>query len=118
AADHYLSPPDELGSVSHDAWTVLAGLAARTTRLRLGTLATPVTSRHAAVLANAVATADHISGGRIELGLGSGWMEREHEAFGFPFPEPRIRRQMLAEQLEIVHRLWNQERVTLRRETY
>jgi alkanesulfonate monooxygenase SsuD/methylene tetrahydromethanopterin reductase-like flavin-dependent oxidoreductase (luciferase family) len=118
AADHYLSPLDELGSVSHDAWTVIAGLAARTTTLRLGTLVTPVTFRHPAALANAVATADHISGGRIELGLGSGWMDREHEAFGFPFPEPRTRRQMLAEQLEIIHRLWTEERVTFHGDHY
>jgi alkanesulfonate monooxygenase SsuD/methylene tetrahydromethanopterin reductase-like flavin-dependent oxidoreductase (luciferase family) len=84
----------------------------RTSSLRLGTLVTPVTFRPPAVLANAVATADHISGGRIELGLGSGWMEREHRAFGFPFPSTRVRQQMLAEQLEIVHRLWTEDRVT------
>jgi F420-dependent oxidoreductase-like protein len=112
SADHYLSRNDELGNVAHDAWTVIAGLAARTSTLRLGTLVTPVTFRPPAVLANAAATADHISGGRIEVGLGAGWMDREHEAFGFPFPEPRVRRQMLAEQLEIVHRLWTEERVT------
>jgi F420-dependent oxidoreductase-like protein len=112
SADHYLSRSNELGNVAHDAWTVLAGLAARTSTLRLGTLVTPVTFRQPAVLANAVATADHISGGRIELGLGAGWMDREHEAFGFPFPELRVRRKMLAEQLEIVHRLWTEERVT------
>jgi F420-dependent oxidoreductase-like protein len=112
SADHYLSRSDELGNVAHDAWTVLAGLAARTATLRLGTLVTPVTFRQPAVLANAVATADHISGGRIELGLGAGWMDREHEAFGFPFPELRVRRKMLAEQLEVVHRLWTEERVT------
>ena len=118
SADHYLSRSDELGNVAHDAWTVIAGLAARTSTLRLGTLVTPVTFRQPAVLANAVATADHISAGRIELGLGSGWMDREHEAFGFPFPEPRIRRQMLAEQLEIVHRLWTEERITFRGNHY
>ena len=118
SADHYLSPTDELGNVAHDAWTVIAGLAERTSTLRLGTLVTPVTFRHPAVLANAVATADHISGARIELGLGSGWMDREHEAFGFPFPEPRIRRQMLAEQVEIIYRLWTEERVTFRGDHY
>ncbi|HKD95714.1 MAG TPA: TIGR03560 family F420-dependent LLM class oxidoreductase [Gaiellaceae bacterium] len=118
AADHYLSEHDELGDVSHDAWTVIAGLAVRTSSLRLGTLVTPVTFRPPAVLANVVATADHISGGRVELGLGAGWMEREHEAFGFPFPELRVRRQMLAEQLEIVHRLWTEERVTFRGDHY
>jgi F420-dependent oxidoreductase-like protein len=112
SGDHYLSTYDELGHVAHDAWTVVAALAARTSTLRLGTLVTPVTFRMPAVLANSAATADHVSGGRIELGLGAGWMEREHDAFGFPFPKPRVRRQMLAEQLEIVHRLWTEERVT------
>lgn len=112
AGDHYISTYDELGHVSHDAWTVIAGLAARTSTVRLGTMVTPVTIRPPAVLANIVATADHISGGRIELGLGSGWMEREHAAFGFPFPRPRVRQQMLAEQLEIVHGLWTEERLT------
>jgi F420-dependent oxidoreductase-like protein len=118
SADHYLSRTDELGNVAHDAWTVIAGLAARTSTLRLGTHVTPVTFRPPAVLANAAATADHISGGRIELGLGAGWMDREHEAFGFPFPEPRVRRQMLAEQIEIVHRLWTEERVSFRGDHY
>jgi F420-dependent oxidoreductase-like protein len=112
SADHYLSTNDELGNVAHDAWTVVAALAARTSTLRLGTLVTPITFRLPAVLANCAATADHVSGGRIELGLGAGWMDREHEAFGFPFPELRVRREMLAEQLEIVHRLWTEERVT------
>lgn len=112
AGDHYISTTDELGRVAHDAWTVVSGLAARTSVLRLGTMVTPVTFRPPAVLANAVATADHISGGRVELGLGTGWMEREHQAFGFPFPSPGVRQQMLAEQLEIVHRLWTEERVT------
>ena len=118
AADHYISQVDELADVVHDAWTIIAGLAARTSTLRLGTLVTPVTFRHPAVLANAVATADHISGGRIELGLGAGWMEREHEAFGFPFPELKVRRQMLAEQLEIIDRLWTDDRVTFHGEHY
>ena len=118
AGDHYLSTVDELGRVAHDAWTVVAGLAARTSTLRLGTMVTPVTFRQPAVLANAVATVDHISGGRVELGLGSGWMEREHEAFGFPFPQPRVRQQMLAEQLEIVCRLWTEDRVSFAGEHY
>src|SRR5919108_4874755 len=111
-SDHYISQADELGNVAHDAWTTIAALAARTSTLRFGTLVSPATFRSPALLANSAATADHVSGGRIELGLGAGWMEREHEAFGFPFPEPRVRRQMLAEQLEIVHRLWTEERVT------
>jgi alkanesulfonate monooxygenase SsuD/methylene tetrahydromethanopterin reductase-like flavin-dependent oxidoreductase (luciferase family) len=118
SGDHYISTNDELGKVAHDAWTIITGLAARTSVLRLGTMVTPVTFRPPAVLANVVATADHISGGRVELGLGSGWMEREHRAFGFPFPRPRVRQRMLAEQLEIVHRLWTEERVTFNSSQY
>jgi alkanesulfonate monooxygenase SsuD/methylene tetrahydromethanopterin reductase-like flavin-dependent oxidoreductase (luciferase family) len=70
------------------------------------------------LLANAVATVDHVSGGRIELGLGAGWMEREHRAYGFPFPEMSVRREMFAEQLEIVHRLWTEDRVDFRGRHY
>jgi len=110
-SDHYISQSDETGNVAHDAWTTLAALAARTTTLRFGTLVSPATFRQPALLANAAATVDHVSGGRIELGLGGGWMEREHRAFGFPFPETAVRLEMFAEQLEIVHRLWTDERV-------
>jgi F420-dependent oxidoreductase-like protein len=117
-SDHYISQSNEAGNVAHDAWTTIAALAARTTTLRLGTLVSPATYRLPALLANAAATADHVSGGRIELGLGAGWMEREHRAFGFPFPETRVRVEMLAEQLEIVHRLWTEERVDFRGRHY
>jgi F420-dependent oxidoreductase-like protein len=113
-SDHYISQSDESGNVAHDAWTTLAGLAARTSTLRFGTLVSPATFRLPALLANAVATVDHISSGRIELGLGAGWMEREHRAYGFPFPETSTRLQMFAEQLEIVHRLWTEDRVDFR----
>jgi F420-dependent oxidoreductase-like protein len=117
-SDHYISQGDEDANVAHDAWTTLSALAARTTRLRLGTLVSPATFRLPAVLANAAATVDHVSGGRVELGFGAGWMEREHRAFGFPFPETSVRVQMLAEQLEIVHRLWTEERVDFRGRYY
>jgi F420-dependent oxidoreductase-like protein len=110
-SDHYISQSNESGNVAHDAWTTLAGLAARTTTLRFGTLVSPATFRLPGLLANAAATVDHISGGRIELGLGAGWMEREHHAYGFPFPETATRLAMFAEQLEILYRLWTEERV-------
>jgi F420-dependent oxidoreductase-like protein len=113
-SDHYISQSNETGNVAHDAWTTLAGLAARTTMLRFGTLVSPATFRLPGLLANAAATVDHISGGRIELGLGAGWMEREHRAYGFPFPETSERLARFAEQLEIVHRLWADERVDFR----
>jgi alkanesulfonate monooxygenase SsuD/methylene tetrahydromethanopterin reductase-like flavin-dependent oxidoreductase (luciferase family) len=110
-SDHYISQADEDVNVAHDAWTTIAALAARTATLRFGTLVSPATFRQPALLANAAATADHVSDGRIELGLGGGWMEREHRAFGFPFPETTTRMEMLAEQIEIVHRLWTEPRV-------
>jgi F420-dependent oxidoreductase-like protein len=117
-SDHYISQADEDGNVAHDAWTTIAALAARTSTLRFGTLVSPATFRPPALLANAAATADHVSGGRIELGLGAGWMEREHRAFGFPFPETPVRMEMFAEQLEIVHRLWTEQRVDFRGRHY
>jgi F420-dependent oxidoreductase-like protein len=117
-SDHYISQSAEASNVAHDAWTTIAGLAARTTTLRFGTLVSPATFRSPAVLANACATVDHISGGRIELGLGAGWMEREHRAYGFPFPDTSTRVAMFAEQLEIVHRLWTEDRVDFRGQHY
>jgi F420-dependent oxidoreductase-like protein len=113
-SDHYISMSDETGNVAHDAWTTLAGLAARTTTLRFGTLVSPETFRPPGLLANVASTVDHISGGRIELGLGGGWMEREHRAYGFPFPETSERLARFAEQLEIVHRLWTEDTVDFR----
>ena len=108
-SDHYIGfhAPDANGSL--DCWTTLAALAAVTTTLRLGSLVSPVTFRHPSVLAKAAATADHVSGGRVELGIGGGWMEREHAAYGFAFPETPVRMEMLAEQIEIVHRQWTEE---------
>jgi F420-dependent oxidoreductase-like protein len=117
-SDHYISQADEDANVAHDAWTTIAALAARTTTLRFGTLVSPATFRQPALLANAAATVDHVSAGRIELGLGGGWMEREHRAFGFPFPETTTRMEMLAEQIEIVHRLWTEPRVDFRGRHY
>src|SRR5437764_11224095 len=109
-SDHYSSGFDE-GRPALDAWTTIAGLAARTTRLELGTLVSPGTFRHPSVLARAAATADEISGGRITLGIGAGWMEREHEAYGFEFGTARERVARFGEQLEIVHRLLREDAV-------
>jgi F420-dependent oxidoreductase-like protein len=108
-SDHYQSVFDISGRGSLDAWATLAGLGAVTERIRLGTLVSPATFRRPSVLARVVATADHISGGRIELGLGAGWNAREHEAHGFPFPDLGERMEILEEQLEIVHRQWTEE---------
>jgi F420-dependent oxidoreductase-like protein len=103
-SDHYYT--DETAGVGGalDAWATLAALAARTSTLRLGTLVSPVTFRHPSILAKSAVTVDHVSGGRVELGLGTGWMQSEHERYGFPFPPLGTRMQMLEEQLEIVGR--------------
>ncbi len=108
-SDHYLSIVQDREPGSHDAWTLLAALAARTERLRLGTMVSPVTFRMPTVLAKAAATVDHVSGGRVDLGIGAGWWEEEHRTHGFPFPPTDERFEMLEEQLEIVHGLWAED---------
>ncbi len=90
------------------SWGTICALSAITSRIRLGTLVSPVTFRHPSTLAKSAVTADHVSGGRIELGMGAGWWEPEHELYGFPFPPTRIRMELLAEQLEIVRREWGE----------
>src|SRR3954467_13467110 len=90
-SDHYIGLSGESHRGALDAWGTLCALAAITDRLRLGTLVSPATFRHPAVLAKLAVTADHISGGRIEVGMGAGWHEREHALFGFEFPPPRER---------------------------
>lgn len=116
-SDHYLSWANEDRRVL-DAWATIAGLAARTAKLQLGTLVSPVTFRHPAVLARNAATADEISGGRVTLGIGAGWMDREHEAYGFEFWTARERVARFAEQLEIAHRLLRERRVDFNGERY
>ena len=109
-SDHYQSVMGRTERGSLDAWATICGLAAVTSTLRLGTLVSPVTFRHPSVLAKNVVTADHISGGgRIELGMGSGWLEAEHESYGFPFPPTGERVAMFEEQIEIVSRQWGEE---------
>lgn len=103
-SDHYLSGRGDGLPGPTDAWTTLAGLARETSRIRLGTLVSPVTFRHPGILAIQVAQVDAMSGGRVELGLGAGWFAREHEAYGIPFPARRF--DLLEEQLEIVTGLW------------
>ena len=112
ASDHYVSALGDESRGSLDAWATLAGLASVTERIRLGVLVSPATFRHPSELAKVVATVDHVSGGRVELGLGAGWNEREHVAFGFPFPPLGERLDVLAEQLEIVHRQWTEEELS------
>jgi alkanesulfonate monooxygenase SsuD/methylene tetrahydromethanopterin reductase-like flavin-dependent oxidoreductase (luciferase family) len=105
-SDHYMSIVRGGQAGSLDAWTTLSALAARTERIRLGTLVSPVTFRHPSVLAKAVVSVDHISGGRVELGLGGGWYEAEHAAYRFRFPALRKRLDELDRQIAEVVRQW------------
>jgi alkanesulfonate monooxygenase SsuD/methylene tetrahydromethanopterin reductase-like flavin-dependent oxidoreductase (luciferase family) len=105
-SDHYRSIGRGDPNGSLDAWATLAALAARTSRIRVGTMVSPVTFRPASVLAKNVVTADHISRGRIELGIGAGWNEAEHTTYGFPFLTARERLDELDRQLEEITRQW------------
>ena len=102
-SDHYVSVFQQAERGALDAWGTINALAARTTTLRLGTMVSPTSFRHPSVLAKLVTTADHVSNGRIELGMGTGWSEVEHTAYGFPFLAMKERMDVLEEQLEIVH---------------
>ena len=111
-SDHYFSVMGNRDRGSSDAWANLAGLAAVTSSIRMGTLVSPVTFRQPAVLAKCAVTVDRIGGGRVEIGMGAGWWEEEHRTHGFPFPTVRERFERLEEQLEIVHRLLTEEHFT------
>jgi len=107
-SDHYTSFPGEAGRPTTDAWTVLAGLARETSRIRLGALVSPVTFRQPGTLAKIVTTVDEMSGGRVEFGVGAGWNEREHREHGLPFPPMAVRAEMLEETLAILRGLWQE----------
>lgn len=107
-SDHYRSFPGPDNSPTTDAWTVLAGIARETTRIRLGTLVSPVTFRHPGSFAKVVTTVDEMSGGRIEVGVGAGWNDQEHSQFGLPFPEIKARADLMEDELAILHGLWEE----------
>ena len=107
-SDHYLSVDDRRERGSLDAWATISALSATTVKLRLGTMVSPATFRHPAVLAKAVTTADHVSGGRVELGIGAGWWEREHELYGFDLPPIGPRVDALEEQLQVILGHWGE----------
>ena len=106
-SDHYLKMGDASGLPGPtDAWVTLAGLARETSTIRLGTLVSPVTFRGPGLLAISVAQVDQMSGGRVELGIGAGWYEAEHTAYGFDFPDAGARFDSLTDQLAILDGLW------------
>ena len=107
-SDHYLSMGEGHGLPGPtDAWLTLAGLALQTSRIKLGTLVTPITFRYPGPLAVSVAQVDDMSGGRVELGIGAGWYQAEHAAYAIPFPDTAERFDRLEEQLAIITGLWD-----------
>jgi alkanesulfonate monooxygenase SsuD/methylene tetrahydromethanopterin reductase-like flavin-dependent oxidoreductase (luciferase family) len=118
-SDHYLNldgQHPERGSL--DAWATINALAAVTTTLRLGTLVSPASFRHPSVLAKLVVTADHVSGGRVDVGIGAGWHEREHEAYGLAFLPVSVRVDVLEEQLQVLKGTWGSGPFSMRGEHY
>ena len=107
-SDHYQSFPGPSGAPTTDAWAVLAGLARETSSISLGTLVSPVTFRHIGNLAKVATTVDEMSGGRLEFGLGAGWNDDEHAQLGLPFPEIKVRGDMLEEHFAVLHGLWGE----------
>src|SRR3954464_12677664 len=110
--DHFLPIQSDPTGPCFEGLTLLAAMAAHTTRVRCGIIVTGVTYRHPAVLANMAATIDHVSGGRLDLGLGAAWYELEHSEYGIPFPPIGERMDMLDEACRVVKSLWTQERTT------
>lgn len=104
-SDHYANFPGDADGPATDAWTVLAGLARDTRTIALGTLVSPVTFRHPGNFVKVVTTVDHMSGGRIEIGVGAGWNDDDHHPLGLPFPEIGERADLLEDQLAILHGL-------------
>jgi F420-dependent oxidoreductase-like protein len=111
-ADHFMPNEGDLATPWTEAWTTLAALAAAVPRLRLGPLVSGNTYRHPAVLANMASTVDHISGGRVVLGLGAGWQENEHRAYGIEFSTVRGRLERLEEACQVVKSLLSQPRAS------
>ncbi|MBV9920470.1 MAG: LLM class F420-dependent oxidoreductase [Pseudonocardia sp.] len=110
--DHFASLGGDDALDIFEAWTLLAGMAARTSRTRIGCSVTGNTYRHPAVLAKAAVTVDHLSGGRLEFGIGAGWAENEHTMLGLPFGTARDRADRLEEALPIIRSLWTEARTT------
>ena len=116
--DHFLPIQADPEGPNFEGLTLLAALAAHTTRIRCGILVVGNTYRNPGVLANIAITIDHVSGGRLDLGLGAGWYEKEHDQFGIPLPPMTKRAQMLSETASILKSLWTQHKTTFKGRYY
>ena len=106
-ADHFMPNAEDTSAPWPEAWTTLSAIGARTERVRIGTLVSGNTYRHPAVLAKMAATLDHITNGRVVLGLGSGWQENEHTQYGLPFYTVNERLRRLDEACQVIQMLYN-----------
>lgn len=109
-ADHFMPNTPEASDPCHEVWTTVAGLAVSVPRIRIGTLVAGNTYRHPAVVANMAATIDHMSGGRLVLGLGAGWQENEHRAYGMEYYTVGERLRRLEEACQVIKALFNEQR--------
>jgi len=116
--DHFIPIRGDKDGPCLENWTLLAALATQTSRIRIGTLVNGNTYRNPALLAKMATTVDQISGGRLELGLGAAWFEPEHEAYGFPFYNPKERADRLGEALQVISKLWNEDHPTFSGQYY
>lgn len=117
-ADHFMPNAEDTSAPWPEAWVTLSALAMNIPRIRLGTLVTGNTYRHPAVLAKMAATLDHISGGRVVLGIGSGWQENEHEKYGIPFYDVSERLKRLGEACHIIQSLFTNDLTSYSGEFY
>jgi F420-dependent oxidoreductase-like protein len=116
--DHFHTTPAPTDEATHEAWSLMAALAATTDRVRLGQMCTCMGYRNPAYLAKVAATIDVVSGGRVEMGIGAGWYEHEWRAFGYGFPGAGDRIAQLDEGVQIMHQLWTTGRATLAGQHY
>jgi F420-dependent oxidoreductase-like protein len=111
--DHFHTVPAPTDEATHEAWTLMSAFGAVTERVRLGQMCTCMSYRNPAYLAKVAATCDHVSGGRIEMGIGAGWYEHEWRAYGYGFPPARERLRMLDEGVQIMRQAWTEGRASL-----
>jgi F420-dependent oxidoreductase-like protein len=111
--DHFHTVPAPTDEATHEAWTLMSAFGAVTERVRLGQMCTCMSYRNPAYLAKVAATCDHVSGGRVEMGIGAGWYEHEWRAYGYGFPPARERLRMLDEGVQIMRQAWTEGRASL-----
>lgn len=116
--DHFHTTPVPSEEATHEAWTLMSAFAASTSRVRLGQMCTCMGYRNPAYLAKVAATVDHVSGGRVEMGIGGGWYEHEWRAYGYGFPEVPQRLGMLREGVDIMRQAWTTGSATLQGRHY